>query len=130
MTGEQDVEKVSRDPDVQYCPHCGESITQRDRRFFEDLVLNRYRTEFRCPACGYKGDVFRHNCGASETDLMTDGGREQSGDRVDRPEWYARDGSYVPLLGVVETVTHHYWNDVSDWRFHRHGESHIAAEGI
>lgn len=33
-------------PDVEYCPSCGESITQQQRRFYEDLVLNRYRTEF------------------------------------------------------------------------------------
>lgn len=48
---------------------------------------------------------------------------------TERPEWRERGASFVPLLGVVETVTWHYWNDVNDWRFHHHGEAHIAAEG-
>lgn len=47
-------------PDVQYCPHCGEPLTGEQRHFREDLVLNRYRTEFKCPACDYHGEVFRH----------------------------------------------------------------------
>jgi len=31
-----------------------------EQEWTEDLVLNRYRTEFRCPGCGYHGEVFRH----------------------------------------------------------------------
>ena len=47
-------------PDVQNCCHCGDPITGEQRHFKEDLVLNRYRTEFKCPSCGYHGEVFRH----------------------------------------------------------------------
>jgi len=47
--------------DVDFCPNCGENIPDYDREFRADLVLDRYRTEFRCASCGYHGEVFRHN---------------------------------------------------------------------
>lgn len=73
----------SSDPDVQFCPHCGESITSAQRHFREDLILDRYRTEFECPACGYHGEVFRHGEGDSDPDVMTDGGlSEDNGGRT------------------------------------------------
>lgn len=74
MSGTKRDEALVTDPDVQYCPHCGESITSQQRHFREDLVLNRYRTEFRCPACNYHGEVFRHDGGEKNPDVMTDGG--------------------------------------------------------
>lgn len=49
--------------DVNYCPRCGADIGglgNGTANFFEDLVLNRYRTEFACGECGYHGEVFRH----------------------------------------------------------------------
>lgn len=46
--------------DVKFCPECGEDIPPENTEFGEDLVLNRYRTEFRCGDCGYHGEVFRH----------------------------------------------------------------------
>lgn len=64
--------------DVRYCPACGELIQPEQRIFREDLVLNRYRTEFRCSACGYHGDLFRHEPGDPDPDVMTDGGTEQT----------------------------------------------------
>lgn len=63
--------------DVEYCPCCGESITSQQRAFQEDLVLNRYRTEFECPACGFHGDLFRHEAGDPDPELMTDGGQSE-----------------------------------------------------
>lgn len=46
-----------------------------------------------------------------------------------RPTWRPKEAFFVPILGVVETVKHHHWNDMGDYRFNHHGESHIAAEG-
>jgi predicted RNA-binding Zn-ribbon protein involved in translation (DUF1610 family) len=47
--------------DVTYCPECGEEVPPENTQFREDLVLNRYRTEFECSSCGYHGEVFRHD---------------------------------------------------------------------
>ena len=60
--------------DVQHCPTCGEAITSHDRVFREDLILDRDRTEVKCPACGFHGEVFRHESGDPNPDVMTDGG--------------------------------------------------------
>lgn len=46
--------------DAQFCPRCGESLPASRTTFTDDLVLNRYRTEFECPECGFHGEVFRH----------------------------------------------------------------------
>jgi len=46
--------------DVEYCPACGTELDPRYTEFKEDLVLNRYRTEFECPECKYHGELFRH----------------------------------------------------------------------
>jgi ribosomal protein S27AE len=46
--------------DVKFCPECGEDVPPENTEFVEDLVLNRYRTEFKCGDCGYHGEVFRH----------------------------------------------------------------------
>lgn len=54
---------------------------------------------------------------------------EQPNGEEQQPSWKAKDAFFSPLLGVVETVKHHHWNDVSDWRFYHHAESHIIAEG-
>jgi predicted RNA-binding Zn-ribbon protein involved in translation (DUF1610 family) len=50
--------------DVDYCPRCGsemDGIGDGTAQFFEDLILDRYRTEFACNECGYHGEVIRHN---------------------------------------------------------------------
>lgn len=83
----------SRDPDVQHCPHCGESITTAQRHFREDLVLDRYRTEFKCAVCGYHGEVFRHDVGDKDPDVMTDGGG--SGDRSGQFDHPVRNGAML-----------------------------------
>lgn len=54
--------------------------------------------------------------------------RHENGEQQ-RPEWFKRGATFVPELGTVETVTHHRWIDMNDWRFHDHGEQHIIAEG-
>lgn len=46
--------------DVEFCPNCGEEVPPSCTEWTEDLVLNRYRTEFKCPSCHYHGEVFRH----------------------------------------------------------------------
>jgi len=53
----------------------------------------------------------------------------QSTDGTERPTWREREGKFVPILGVVETVKHYNWNDMNDWRFHHHAEGHVYAEG-
>lgn len=58
-------------PDVAFCSACGESITRQQRHFREDLILNRYRTEFKCPACGFHGEVFRHEPGEPDPEVNT-----------------------------------------------------------
>ena len=69
--------EVAHNPDVQYCPHCGDPISSHQRHWYDDLVLNRYRTEFECPGCGYHGEVFRHEPGERDPETMTDGGRSE-----------------------------------------------------
>lgn len=47
--------------DARYCSSCGEPLSVRDTEMHEDLILDRYRTAFRCPSCGYTGEVIRHS---------------------------------------------------------------------
>lgn len=47
--------------DVDYCPNCGSKVPETATDFSEDLVLNRYRTHFKCVECWYHGELFRHD---------------------------------------------------------------------
>lgn len=49
--------------DVNYCPNCGEEVPDSAQSLTEDLVLNRYRTQFKCVECWYHGELFRHDGG-------------------------------------------------------------------
>lgn len=48
---------------------------------------------------------------------------------MERLRFREKGASFTPALGVVETVHHYFWNDVGDWRFFHHAESHVSAEG-
>lgn len=47
--------------DAEYCPSCGEVLFNENREFHDDWMLNAYRTKFRCPHCGFSGEVIRHS---------------------------------------------------------------------
>jgi RNase P subunit RPR2 len=73
-----------------------------------------------CPKC--------HTSGRIPRVVETDGGVHFL-DGNARPTYREQGAKFVPLLGVVETVHHFYWNDVADWRIFHHAESHVSAEG-
>lgn len=57
---DQDETNRERGPiDAKYCPSCGESLPLQSVQIYADNLLNRYRASFRCPECGYAGEVIR-----------------------------------------------------------------------
>lgn len=54
--------------DAHYCPDCGAEIpeTYRNGMVLDELV-DRYRSPFQCPECGYRGEVIRHRISSSES---------------------------------------------------------------
>lgn len=68
--------------DAEYCPSCGESLDEDDSHFWGDELLNIYRIPFGCKACGYRGEIIRHDTDDGQksrpTRLITPDKRELS----------------------------------------------------
>lgn len=47
--------------DVRFCSHCGTDLSASDTAWHQDELLDRYRASFKCPECGYRGEVIRHS---------------------------------------------------------------------